>query len=120
MLTENHDREIGAGSTLWGIHKDDVIIDLNSHPARAFASQGQQRSIALAMKLSEGEISREIKGEYPIFLLDDVLSELDSSRRDYLINKIEGRQVIMTTCESVPVSDAKIIGVSGGNYTVGV
>lgn len=120
MLTENHDREIGAGSTLWGIHKDDVIIDLNSHPARVFASQGQQRSIALAMKLSEGEISREIKGEYPIFLLDDVLSELDASRRDYLINKIEGRQVIMTTCETVPVGDAKMIRVSGGNYTVGV
>ena len=116
MLSENHVRELGAGTTLWGIHKDDIAIDLNGHPARVFASQGQQRSIALAMKLSEGEICRELRGEYPVFLLDDVLSELDSSRRDYLINKIEGRQVIMTTCESVPGGGGRVIQVSGGRY----
>lgn len=116
LLSENHDREIGAGTTLWGIHKDDISIDLNDHPARAFASQGQQRSIALAMKLSEGEICRESRGEYPVFLLDDVLSELDSSRRDYLINRIKGRQVIMTTCETTPHTSSKIIRVNNGEY----
>ncbi|MBQ9079619.1 MAG: DNA replication/repair protein RecF [Clostridia bacterium] len=116
LLSENHDREIGAGTTLWGIHKDDITINLNDHPARVFASQGQQRSIALAMKLSEGEICREERGEYPIFLLDDVLSELDAGRRNYLINEIKGRQVIMTTCETLPVGDAKVIKVDGGRY----
>lgn len=116
LLCDNHAREIGAGSTLWGIHKDDITILLNSHPARVFASQGQQRSIALAMKLSEGEISRTQRGEYPVFLLDDVLSELDSRRRDYLINEIEGRQVIMSCCEGVPVGGAKMIHVCGGEY----
>lgn len=119
LLSENHDREIAAGTTLWGVHKDDITILLNSHPARVFASQGQQRSIALAMKLSEGEISRTQRGEYPVFLLDDVLSELDARRREYLINEIKGRQVIMTCCEGVPVSNAEIIHVKSGCYSVG-
>ena len=120
MLSENHDREIGAGTTLWGIHKDDITINLNDHPARVFASQGQQRSIALAMKLSEGEICREDRGEYPVFLLDDVLSELDAGRRSYLINEIKGRQVIMTTCETLPemfdCGSSKVIQVKQGKY----
>lgn len=118
LLTENHDREIGAGTTLWGIHKDDIVINLNSHPARVFASQGQQRSIALAMKLTEGEISREQKGEEPVFLLDDVLSELDGRRREYLINEIEGRQVIMTSCESFTAGGARVIEVRKGTYKI--
>jgi DNA replication and repair protein RecF len=116
MLTENHDREIGAGSTLWGIHKDDVIIDLNSHPARAFASQGQQRSICIALKLAEGEICREEFGDHPVFLFDDVLSELDEKRRDYLINRISGKQVILTCCDKNDVKNARQITVSGGTY----
>ena len=116
LLNDNHAREIGAGSTLWGVHKDDITILLNGHPARVFASQGQQRSIALAMKLSEGEISRAERGEYPVFLLDDVLSELDSRRRSYLNNEISGRQVIMTCCEGIPLTGARIIRVKGGEY----
>lgn len=116
LLSSNHEREIGAGTTLWGIHKDDISIELNGHPARVFASQGQQRSLALAMKLSEGEICRTQKGEYPVLLLDDVLSELDARRREYLINEIKERQVIMTCCESVPVGGARIIQVRNGTY----
>ena len=111
----HHDREIAAGSTLWGVHKDDIRIDLNEKPARLFASQGQQRSIALAMKLAEGEICRNICGEIPAFLLDDVFSELDATRRAYLAEKIRGRQVIITSCE--PISTAgKIIRVNNGEY----
>ena len=79
LLTSNIEREIKYGATLFGIHKDDLKIELNSKDARFYSSQGQQRSLALAMKLSEGEISKEISGEYPVFLLDDVLSELDES-----------------------------------------
>ena len=100
LLTTRHDREIGAGATLWGIHKDDVRITLNGRPARLYASQGQQRSLALAMKLAEGWVSAsESGGDMPVFLFDDVLSELDAHRRDYLVREMQGRQVIMTACD---------------------
>ena len=99
LLSSAYDREIYAGSTLYGIHKDDIDITLNGKSARIYASQGQQRSLALAMKLAEGEICREEFGDYPVFLFDDVLSELDLSRRDYLLNRMKGKQVIITTCE---------------------
>jgi len=75
--------------------------------------------LALAMKLAEGEICKEEFGDQPVFLFDDVLSELDASRREYLINKIHEKQVIMTTCESESISrfkDAKIIRVENGRY----
>ena len=100
LLTTRHDREIGAGATLWGIHKDDIRITLNGRPARLYASQGQQRSLALAMKLAEGWVSAlESGGDMPVFLFDDVLSELDVHRRNYLVQEMQGRQVIMTACD---------------------
>lgn len=115
-LMTNHEREIAAGSTLWGIHKDDIGMNLNDKPARMFASQGQQRSMALAVKLAEGNICRAICGEMPAYLLDDVFSELDSSRREYLAAKIQGRQVIMTTCEEQLPAAGKLIRVKNGTY----
>ena len=99
LLTSSHEREIMLGSTLWGVHKDDIEIKINSKNARSFASQGQQRSLALALKLAEGEICKEEFGDYPVFLFDDVLSELDETRRDYMIRFATGKQVIITTCE---------------------
>lgn len=99
-LMSNHDREIKYGSTLYGIHKDDIEIDLCGQQARSFASQGQQRSIALALKLSEGEISKKECGSYPVFLLDDVLSELDSKRREYVLSGIGERQTFITSCNT--------------------
>ena len=100
LLSTRHEREIGAGATLWGVHKDDVRVSLNGRPARLYASQGQQRSLALAMKLAEGEVcAMESEGDMPVFLFDDVLSELDVHRRDYLVGKMRGRQVIMTACD---------------------
>lgn len=100
LLTDFHEREIAAGSTLYGIHKDDIIINLNGKNTRLYSSQGQQRSLALAMKLAEGEICRMDCGEYPVFLFDDVFSELDSIRRKNLLREISDRQVIITSCES--------------------
>lgn len=100
LLTNFHEREIAAGSTLYGIHKDDIIINLNGKNTRLYSSQGQQRSLALAMKLAEGEICRMDCGEYPVFLFDDVFSELDSIRRKNLLREIADRQVIITSCES--------------------
>lgn len=116
LLCENHEREIYAGATLYGAHKDDMEVFLNSQEARFFASQGQQRSLAIALKLAEGEICFEEFSDYPVFLFDDVLSELDSKRRDYLINRIKGKQVIMTTCDKNKITQAKKITVTGGKY----
>ena len=119
LLSSSHDREIFVGSTLWGIHKDDIEIKLNSKNARAFASQGQQRSLALALKLAEGEICKDEFGDYPVFLFDDVLSELDETRRDYMIRFAAGKQVIITTCEMAVLNnlnaDKKIL-VENGTY----
>lgn len=101
LLTENTERELRFGATLYGTHKDDLLICLCGKEARSFASQGQQRSIALAMKIAEGELSKEVSGTYPVFLFDDILSELDTFRRQYLLSGIQGRQVIITSCDTI-------------------
>ena len=117
LLKNNLDKELKYGATLYGIHKDDLKIELNKKDARFYSSQGQQRSLSLAMKLSEGEISKEATGEYPVFLLDDVLSELDENRRKYILSNIKKRQVIITACESTAfneVENVNFIYVSDG------
>lgn len=118
QLMSSHEREIAAGATLWGIHKDDMIITLDGRNARNFASQGQQRSLALGLKLSEAAISASNTGEPPVLLLDDVFSELDSSRRAYLCERMKRGQVIMTACSDVDLSSApvKVINVRDGEY----
>lgn len=124
LLSTRHEREIAAGATLWGIHKDDILVTLDGRPARQFASQGQQRSLALAMKLAEGSLSAlEVSGDAeggdtPVFLFDDVLSELDSHRRAYLMGELTGRQVIMTSCDPAAAGHVRRIRVSGGEYRV--
>lgn len=119
IFTKEIEREKIVGSTLYGPHKDDVEIFLNEKEARYFASQGQQRSIVLAMKLSEGEVNREICGEYPVFLFDDVLSELDEKRRKFVFSNIGEKQIIITSCEKEENIDKeyKKIEVSSGVYT---
>lgn len=99
LLKNNKEREFKYGATLFGIHKDDLKIEINGKDSRLYSSQGQQRSLALAMKMAEGEISREQKGEYPVFLFDDVLSELDDNRKSYILSNIKNRQVIITACD---------------------
>jgi len=118
LYQSRHEREIAAESTLWGIHKDDLEIYLDGNRARIFASQGQQRSLSLALKLAEGEIIREeCGGDYPVFLFDDVLSELDAGRRNYLLSNLTGKQVIMTSCEKKDVGAERVIGVESGKFT---
>lgn len=114
-LCSSFEREIRYGATLYGAHKDDIQIILDGRDARSYASQGQQRSIALSMKLAEGEISKEKTGEYPVFLFDDIMSELDEGRRNYLTNGIKDRQVIITSCNDIEKAE-KIYSVSGGKY----
>ena len=121
LFSSSHEREISAGATLWGIHKDDIEIKLNGKNARIFASQGQQRSLALALKLAEGEICREEFGDYPIFLFDDVFSELDDTRRDSLVLYGTDKQVIISTCEVEAlkkINAQRQIRVENGKYTV--
>ena len=96
----------------------DVAIDLNEQSAKLYASQGQRRSLALAMKLAEGAISRSVGGEEPVYLLDDVFSELDGERREYLLSALGERQVIITSCEGETmfshIPDMALHAVSGG------
>lgn len=117
MLTENVERERKAGMTLFGAHRDELEITINGKPARSYASQGQKRSISLAMKLAEGEISKKESGEYPVYLFDDVLSELDRDRRKYLLSDTSGKQIIITTCEMTDELSKKgypVFHVTGG------
>ena len=119
LFEENLNREIAAGCTLFGVHRDDVDVRINGLSARAFASQGQQRSIVLALKLAEGEVCRDDTGEYPVFLFDDVMSELDETRRSYVLRETGERQVILTACESGGFDPRAVnmIGVSEGVFT---
>ena len=82
--------EIASRLCLTGAHKDDLNIKINSAEARYFASQGQTRTAALSIKLAERELHLRDRGEYPILLLDDVLSELDPARQSFILNRIMG------------------------------
>lgn len=91
--------ELSARSCLSGPHKDDLLLTINERPAAAFGSQGQVRTCALALKLAERELFFDDTGEYPLLLLDDVLSELDAGRQDFVLNRISGGQVLITCCD---------------------
>ena len=118
IFIRNIDKEIAVGNTLYGPQRDDMEILLSGVSARSFASQGQQRSIVLALKIAEGEVCREVVGEYPVYLFDDVLSELDEKRKEYILSKTEGKQIIITSCDedSLILLADKVIRVSGGKY----
>ena len=96
ILEESLETDRRLGFTGKGVHRDDLTVMINSYSARSFASQGQQRSAVLALKLAEGEISREMTGQEPVYLLDDVLSELDEERRRYITGGLKGKQVILS------------------------
>jgi len=98
-LEENKSRELEAGISLIGPHRDDFNFIINEKNAKIYSSQGQQRTAVLCLKLAEGELSKELTGEYPVFLLDDVLSELDDERKKKLLMKIPKKQVIITGCD---------------------
>ena len=115
---ENHrEAEKESGQCLTGCHKDDMEIFINGKPARAYASQGQTRTAALSIKLAEREIDLMELGEYPILLLDDVLSELDEKRQEFVLNRIGGGQTLITCCEDEGISNrtgGKVIQVRDG------
>lgn len=98
-IKNNFNNEVLRGTCLYGPHKDDILIKINDKECKYFGSQGQQRSAILALKLAEIEIIKEEVGEYPVLLLDDVLSELDNKRKNYLIEHIKGIQTIITSTD---------------------
>ncbi len=91
--------ELEARQCLSGPHKDDLVVELDGQSARQFASQGQTRTAALSLKLACRELCREDTGEWPVLLLDDVLSELDARRQSFVLERIRGGQVFITCCE---------------------
>ena len=93
-------REIGAGATLVGPHRDDVLVEIDNLPADSFASRAQQRTAALSMRIAEASYLRKALGDDPVVLLDDVLSELDARRRRGVLEFFDSfQQVIVTTAE---------------------
>lgn len=109
--------ELASGSCLTGAHKDELEISINGQSARAFASQGQTRTAALSIKLAERDIFLEETGEPPVLLLDDVLSELDSKRQEFVLNRIGSGQTLITCCEDEDISrrtGGKVIFVENG------
>jgi DNA replication and repair protein RecF len=108
-------RERSAGVTLFGPQREDIIITVNVKDSRVFSSQGQLRSIELSLKMAEGEVSRELFSEYPVFLFDDVLSELDERRQSFVLSGMNDRQIIITSCEKIKVK-AEVTEVKGGKF----
>ncbi len=107
VLTENlrehmqaHARaELESGSCLTGPHRDDFDVRLDGLSVKQFGSQGQTRTAAISLKLAQRELMRRELGEEPVLLLDDVLSELDPGRQDFVLNQITSGQVFITCCE---------------------
>ena len=98
QFKKNQTREADQATTLIGPHRDDLIFYLNEIPVQTYGSQGQQRSTVLSLKLAEIELMKLSTGEYPLLLLDDVLSELDDDRQTHLIKAIENKvQTFITT-----------------------
>ena len=114
-LIAGREKDIKLGYTGTGPHKDDVDIFINGLPAKAFGSQGQQRSCVMAMKLAEAQILKDAWDEYPVLLFDDVFSELDRNRKSYIIEKIKNKQVIITAGEKIEeFGNAKMFEISEG------
>lgn len=96
LLAKNREKDLRNKNTSVGPHRDDICFMVNELDIRTYGSQGQQRTVALSLKMAEIELVKKIIKDYPILLLDDVLSELDSSRQNYLLDSIKSIQTIIT------------------------
>lgn len=117
VLKRNVDEDIRSGFTQKGVHRDDMVCRINGALAREDASQGQHRSTALILKLSQAYILDEEIDDHPVILLDDVLSELDRSRQAFVISRIHDMQVFITCCEKdIPFEekDGKMFEIEAG------
>lgn len=112
-----YEKDLRLGFTTVGPHRDDLKISIGDMDAKGYASQGQARTAALSLKLAELEIFKERAGEYPVLILDDVMSELDLPRRKKLVSKLQGIQTIITCTHAERVlygKDCKKIRIAGG------
>lgn len=119
LLTDNIDTDYEKRATTIGPHRDDFLVSLNGINSRIYGSQGQQRTSVLTIKFATLEIIKEYIGEYPVLLLDDVLSELDPKRQKYILSSINDMQTIITCTgiediESYVTENAKIFYVKNG------
>ena len=117
LLINSRQTDMYTATTSVGPHRDDINFNINDINVRNFGSQGQKRSVALALKLAGAEVIKEISGEYPICLLDDVMSELDENRQNYILNHIRNLQSFITCCDTSNfknLKEGKIIKIKNG------
>lgn len=117
ILEKSRETDMFTSTTSIGPHRDDINFNINGISARNYGSQGQKRSVALALKLAGAEVIKEISGEYPICLLDDVMSELDENRQNYILNHIRNWQSFITCCDTSNIKnlkEGKVIRIKGG------
>ena len=116
-IKNSREKDMFTSTTSIGPHRDDIIFKINGIDARSFGSQGQKRSVALSLKLAGAEVIKEVCGEYPICLLDDVMSELDENRQNYILNHIRNWQSFITCCDTSNIKNlknGKVIKIKGG------
>ena len=120
-LKRGESDDIRVGYTLAGVHRDDISAEINGLDIREFGSQGQQRSAAVAMKIAQARIIKDQLGDSPVMLLDDVFSELDDSRKEFILGNICDIQVMITCCDESFITDrnmnGKIFKVNSGNIS---
>ena len=116
-LKNSFEKDKILGFTTFGIQSDDFLLKLNGHDARKSASQGQQRTASLTLKLAELEILKEEYGDYPVLLLDDVFSELDKSRRTKLLERIKDVQCIISSTDKIEGVQCSLFEVDGGKVS---
>ena len=116
-LVSTRDDDIRIGYTQTGVHRDDIAVKINGISVRDFGSQGQNRSCALCMKLGQAKALMNETGEMPVILLDDVLSELDRYRKDFVLSQINNAQIFITCCEPVIKTKGKIYEVKSGRIS---
>lgn len=116
-VARNQERDIERGVSSAGPHRDDMLITIESRDTRLFASQGEQRSVALALRLAEHDLIKDSRGEDPVLLLDDVFSELDDTRRHHLSELVSGASQTIATATSaagIPIEAGRTLLVDGG------
>ena len=119
LLKARQGDELRAGQSLCGPHREDLELLLDGQPARVYASQGQQRSVVLSLKMAEAAAAAALTGEHPVLLLDDVLSELDDSRKQYLLTRMREKQTFVTSCDDTAFlkTDGEVYRMDGGVLT---
>ncbi|MBC8610892.1 DNA replication and repair protein recF [uncultured Ruminococcus sp.] len=118
LLQKNLEQDTKYGFTSVGIHRDDLELMIDHLPVRSYGSRGQIRSSVLALKLGEAELLKRVTGENPIMLLDDVMSELDNKRQDYILNHVKDKQVFITCCDmfnTISLQEGKVFHVENGS-----